>query len=814
MPESPRRGSTTGGNPLKSDLELINLMEQLEVVNSYDSFQRWKETFLSRFESFLGDDGSNLANHAYQSFRNSKMERVVKKVSNVSKFVENGDLSVEKVTVKARNAMNELSTTLLDTVSNIRDLVPPTSADEMKLGYTKYHLGAVLVRDGFEEYERLNMCNDVMKQMKTSCIDAIGDTKMIEAMKVYDDEISRFVSLMEDLGLYKIMLKNRQYDPNVRDILKGGKGKEKNDDEDVPSPQVQRLPSLDLDDVEATPPPKQTPRKSATKYDVKGSWGGPLVFGDSNNGSGRGKLDISQDLAAPKSPSAADAALKARDRGPESVFVTPARNPKKKVPSMPLPLDGDQVTSPKGAMVSDDASILTTDTPRTRKAKQEWSKVKAAPRLNANPNDPNQSGDGRPPSKPPKPPKPPKESRSKDQGKSTVDTETNEALDDSIIESLNAVPKGGAGESESDDMPNTSGAPPAEEDEIDSPRTPPNKQKNIVEKAPADDTMDSVRADGGSRTSTDPLWGKNEEAYVEIDPDAQSGDDWLSSMKKPKAEEDPESKGSFSLDKGANVRRATSIRKFTFCSVDDSVDPKLLGIISRCYPLVEFAVLLRPDMAGSPRYASLDWLQQLTTVQEKSGGMMRLAAHLCGNLVNEVLRGDDRVLTRLEGWKFQRVQINLSGIYGVYTYQLEKHLDTFLSVVENHPNLEIIVQKSKESKPLWEGLIKKGRNFPSNMSLLFDESKGRGVVPQKWTAAPKDFKVGYAGGIGIGGRYYTKKALKDILKAGDGQSVWVSMESSMRCTKNGKDVFDIDACYQVIDVASELKIQLHPDFVA
>ena len=59
VPESPRRGSTTGGNPLKSDLELINLMEQLEVVNSYDSFQRWKETFLSRFESFLGDDGSS-----------------------------------------------------------------------------------------------------------------------------------------------------------------------------------------------------------------------------------------------------------------------------------------------------------------------------------------------------------------------------------------------------------------------------------------------------------------------------------------------------------------------------------------------------------------------------------------------------------------------------------------------------------------------------------------------------------------------------------------------------------------------------------
>lgn len=73
--------------------------------------------------------------------------------------------------------------------------------------------------------------------------------------------------------------------------------------------------------MEATPPPKQTPRESATKYDVKGPWGWPIVFGDSNNSSGRGKFDITQDLAALIYPAASDAALKARDRGPENVFV-------------------------------------------------------------------------------------------------------------------------------------------------------------------------------------------------------------------------------------------------------------------------------------------------------------------------------------------------------------------------------------------------------------------------------------------------------------------------------------------------------------
>jgi hypothetical protein len=40
------------------------------------------------------------------------------------------------------------------------------------------------------------------------------------------------------------------------------------------------------------------------------------------------------------------------------------------------------------------------------------------------------------------------------------------------------------------------------------------------------------------------------------------------------------------------------------------------------------------------------------------------------------------------------------------------------------------------------------------------------------------------------------------------------METGVGATRNGKDVFDIDACYQVIDVASEMGIQLHLNCVA
>jgi hypothetical protein len=291
-----------------------------------------------------------------------------------------------------------------------------------------------------------------------------------------------------------------------------------------------------------------------------------------------------------------------------------------------------------------------------------------------------------------------------------------------------------------------------------------------------------------------------------------SGADWIGTAP-PIPGGDVDSSGRLYTPGGGGMKKTSSIRYLSFCSVDDSVDPKLLGIISRCYPLIEFAVLIRQDMAGQPRYASPAWIQKLALVQAKGGGKMRLAAHLSGSFATEVLSGDDGILKRLTEMKFHRVQLNATSINGVNTYQLGKYVEAFLSVAAKHPELEIALQRNEETRPLWEGVLAAG-NLPSNISMLFDESKGMGIVPESWPTAPAQYRVGYAGGIGLGGRGMTKKALKRILKVGNGQSVWVSMESSMRCTKNGKDVFDIDKCYEVIDVAHECNIHLHPGFIA
>jgi hypothetical protein len=46
-----------------------------------------------------------------------------------------------------------------------------------------------------------------------------------------------------------------------------------------------------------------------------------------------------------------------------------------------------------------------------------------------------------------------------------------------------------------------------------------------------------------------------------------------------------------------------NLRYMGFCGVDDSVvNPELVHLISLHYPWVEWGILFRPDLEGTPRY--------------------------------------------------------------------------------------------------------------------------------------------------------------------------------------------------------------------
>lgn len=257
------------------------------------------------------------------------------------------------------------------------------------------------------------------------------------------------------------------------------------------------------------------------------------------------------------------------------------------------------------------------------------------------------------------------------------------------------------------------------------------------------------------------------------------------------------------------------LRALGFCGADDSVSPLHLAAICNSYPIVEFGVLFRPGKEGQPRYATSDWVRRLGSVANKSNGKMKLAAHLCGGRVNEVLDGNDGFISTLPDLGFKRVQINATAVNGVDTSTLATSISDVAALMARHPEMEFILQKNDETEPLWSGLLDgDGAHFgdagclPSNVTMLVDESKGTGVLASCWPSPPEGYNIGYAGGIGPTN---VRDVLRRISTTAGNREVWIDMESSLRSTKNGKDVFDLDKCFQCIETVCEMGIHRHAD---
>jgi len=246
-----------------------------------------------------------------------------------------------------------------------------------------------------------------------------------------------------------------------------------------------------------------------------------------------------------------------------------------------------------------------------------------------------------------------------------------------------------------------------------------------------------------------------------------------------------------------------------------------MGLICQSYPFVEFGILFHTDKEGEPRYPTEEWVNQLGQIANSSGGKMYLAAHLCGKRCMELLHGDDAFLSNLFSRGFRRVQVNATAQNDVDMSQerIADYVQSLGSVISKHPELEFIIQRNEETKPLWEGLVASGSDdcgavgaLPSNVTMLVDESKGLGIRGKDWPSPPKGgYDIGYAGGIGPENLH---SILKEVIVAGNGRSIWIDMETSLRSIKDGKDVFDLDKCYKCIEIICESGLYSHPSFLS
>ena len=282
-----------------------------------------------------------------------------------------------------------------------------------------------------------------------------------------------------------------------------------------------------------------------------------------------------------------------------------------------------------------------------------------------------------------------------------------------------------------------------------------------------------------------------------------------------------------------------------FCGADDSVNPRLLAMISNNYPCVEWGVLFRPDKEGLPRYASKEWVGRLSQIiihQSQQENRVRLAAHLCGSHVNNMLSSCvdassaaaiDDFLHQLYKWGFRRVQVNATAVNGVDTTKLgyETTVQSLLRTIRAHPNLEFIIQKNDETKPLWFTLLQnhkdcEGRDvigYPTNIVFLHDESKGTGkeVIGSQWPTDPQFVStsrktVGYAGGIKPSNVKSVVESVRLACAESGGDHFWIDMESGVRTTltnsdgQNNTDIFDLAKCFQCIESICDTGLIDHP----
>jgi hypothetical protein len=89
-------------------------------------------------------------------------------------------------------------------------MMPATLEEVASLGYSKFHLGAVLIRDGFVEYDRLMICDEILQYLRSKALQAVADRILLDEMEYYHDRLQMFCDVMADLGLYNAMVKCRE----------------------------------------------------------------------------------------------------------------------------------------------------------------------------------------------------------------------------------------------------------------------------------------------------------------------------------------------------------------------------------------------------------------------------------------------------------------------------------------------------------------------------------------------------------------------------------------------------------------------------
>ena len=216
-------------NPLREDSHLRVLLEQLDAVQTRREYGEWKCKFLERLEGvYLDPAGSKAADDRYRTL-SRYMQRLVKVVRQLEQFQHEGKLRANNVSVKAHQTVGRLNEIMRLASSQLQTLVPGTAEETATNGFSKFHMGAVLVRDHFEEYDRLYLCDKILKHLRHA-LASVVDHQVLDEMKRFSVQLENFCAIMADLGLYEAMVKCHELKEDEREAM-AQSADEEDDDE-------------------------------------------------------------------------------------------------------------------------------------------------------------------------------------------------------------------------------------------------------------------------------------------------------------------------------------------------------------------------------------------------------------------------------------------------------------------------------------------------------------------------------------------------------------------------------------------------------
>lgn len=249
------------------------------------------------------------------------------------------------------------------------------------------------------------------------------------------------------------------------------------------------------------------------------------------------------------------------------------------------------------------------------------------------------------------------------------------------------------------------------------------------------------------------------------------------------------------------------LKCITLTGADDSVTPSQLFDLSKEFPFVEWGILLSKKQMSKPRFPSADWLDVLGTDYHLLVAEKKLPAqfslHLCGEYVRKFLTGDDQFAKDLGADLFEvfkRVQINTHG---------EKHewdLVALASMIKvNFPDHEFIFQLDGNGHNEAHAKLLSFDYGIGNMAFLQDISHGAGIAIERFPIPPiASVSTGYAGGLGSDNLEEKYEFIKRAIESRTDFEgyYWLDMETKVRELVGDAEVFSLEKCREVLQLAS------------